>query len=96
VESNRGDSRDASGPVWSINPTLPLGNVQTLNEIQAHSMAQTSFAMVMLAIAASVALLLALVGVYGVVSYIAAERTRERCAESNRAGTAPRRWPISS
>jgi len=51
--------------------------VQTLNEIQAHSMAQTSFAMVMLAIAASVALVLALVGVYGVVSYIAAERTYE-------------------
>jgi ABC-type antimicrobial peptide transport system permease subunit len=63
--------------VWSINPNLPLGKVQTLNEIQAHSMAQTSFAMVMLAIAASVALLLALVGVYGVVSYIAAERTYE-------------------
>ena len=52
-------------------------NVRTLDEIQAHSMAQTSFAMVMLAIAASVALLLAVVGVYGVVSYIAAERTHE-------------------
>ncbi len=63
--------------VWSINPNLPLGNVQTLSEVQAHSMAQTSFAMVMLSIAASVALLLALVGVYGVVSYTAAQRTYE-------------------
>jgi ABC-type antimicrobial peptide transport system permease subunit len=63
--------------VWSINPNLPLGKVQTLDAIQAHSMAQTSFALVMLAIAASVALLLALVGVFGVVSYIAAERTYE-------------------
>jgi predicted permease len=69
--------RELQQAVWSINPNLPLGQVQTLNEIQAHSMAQTSFAMVMLAIAASVAVLLALVGVYGVVSYIAAERTYE-------------------
>jgi putative ABC transport system permease protein len=69
--------RELQQAVWSINPNLPLGKVQTLYEIEAHSMAQTSFALVMLAIAASVALLLALVGVYGVVSYIAAERTYE-------------------
>jgi predicted permease len=69
--------RELQQAVWSINPNLPLGNVQTLNEIQAHSMAQTSFAMVMLAIAASVALLLALIGVYGVVSCVAAARTYE-------------------
>jgi putative ABC transport system permease protein len=69
--------RELQQAVWSINPNLPLGKVQTLKEIQAHSMAQTSFAMVMLAIGASVALLLALVGVYGVVSYIVAERTYE-------------------
>jgi predicted permease len=69
--------RELQQAVWSVNPNLPLGRVQTLNEIQARSMAQTSFAMVMLAIAASGALLLALVGIYGVVSYIAAERTYE-------------------
>ena len=69
--------RELQQAVWSINSNLPLARVQTLNEIQAQSMAQTSFAMVMLAIGASVALLLALVGVYGVVSYIAAERTFE-------------------
>ncbi|HSL21867.1 MAG TPA: ABC transporter permease [Vicinamibacterales bacterium] len=63
--------------VWSVNPSLPLSNVQTLVEIQAESMAQTSFAMVMLAIAAGVALLLGLVGIYGVIAYIAAQRTRE-------------------
>jgi ABC-type antimicrobial peptide transport system permease subunit len=40
-------------------------------------MAQTSFAMVMLAIAAIVAVFLAFVGIYGAVSYIAAERTKE-------------------
>jgi predicted permease len=63
--------------VQSVNPELPLANVRTLAEIQAVSMAQTSFAMMLLGIAAGVALLLALVGVYGVVAYIAAERTHE-------------------
>ncbi len=63
--------------VWSVNPNLPLAAVQTLEQIRAVSMAQTSFAMVMLAIAAGVALLLGVVGIFGVITYIAAERTRE-------------------
>jgi len=69
--------RELQQAVWSVNPNLPLARVQTLVEIQADSMAQTSFAMVMLAIAASVALLLGVVGIYGVMRYIATERTRE-------------------
>ena len=81
VRSNRvgapGFLRELQQAVWSVNPNLPLANVRTLDEIQAQSMAQTSFAMVMLAIAASGALLLALVGIYGVVSYIVTERTLE-------------------
>ena len=69
--------RELQRAIWSVNPNLPLANVLTLDEIQADSMAQTSFAMVMLAIAASVALLLGVVGIYGVIAYIAAQRTRE-------------------
>jgi predicted permease len=69
--------RELQQAVSSINPNLPLATVQTLSEIQADSMAQTSFAMVMLALAAGVALLLALVGIYGVASYIATQRTHE-------------------
>ncbi len=72
-----GFMRELQQAVWSVNPNLPLARVQTLDEIQASSMAQTSFAMVMLGIAASVALLLGMVGIYGVIAYMAAQRTRE-------------------
>jgi hypothetical protein len=81
VRSSRVGARGFLGElqqaVWSVNSNLPLANVLTLEEIQADSMAQTSFAMVMLAIAASVALLLGVVGIYGVIAYIATQRTRE-------------------
>jgi len=63
--------------VWAVNPNLPVASVRTLEEIRADSMAQTSFALVMLGIAAGVALLLGIVGIYGVIAYIAAQRTRE-------------------
>jgi ABC-type antimicrobial peptide transport system permease subunit len=69
--------RELEQAVWSVNRNVPLAKMRTLTEIQARSMSQTSFAMVMLAIAAGVALVLALIGVYGVVSYIAAQRTLE-------------------
>jgi putative ABC transport system permease protein len=63
--------------VWSVNRNLPIANARSLASIRAESMAQTSFALTMLAIAASVALLLGIVGIYGVIAYIAAQRTRE-------------------
>jgi predicted permease len=63
--------------VWSVNPNLPVASVRTLTQIAAQSMAQTSFALVMLGIAAGVALLLGIVGIYGVIAYLAAQRTRE-------------------
>jgi len=72
-----GFMKELQQAVWSVNSGLPLANVRTLNELRAASMAQTSFMLVMLAIAASVALLLGLVGIYGVIAYIAAQRTRE-------------------
>lgn len=69
--------RELEQAVWSVNPNLPLAAVQTVEEIQESSMTQTSFALVMLGIAASVALLIGMVGIYGVVAYAAAQRTRE-------------------
>ena len=63
--------------VWSVHPDMPLARVQTLAEIMAESMAPISFALVMLAIAASVSLMLGVVGVYGVIAYMTAQRSRE-------------------
>jgi putative ABC transport system permease protein len=69
--------REVQQAVWSVNPNLPLAAVQTLEEIRSRSMAQTSFAMAMLGIAASVALALGVVGIYGVIAYMATQRVRE-------------------
>jgi predicted permease len=63
--------------VWSVNPNLPLTGVQTLTALMEQSTARTSFTMILLAIAAGVALVLGVVGVYGVISYAVSLRSRE-------------------
>ncbi|HEX5473474.1 MAG TPA: ABC transporter permease [Vicinamibacterales bacterium] len=81
IRTDRVDSptllKEVQQAVWSVNAGLPVANVKTLDGIMAGSMAQTSFALVMLAIAAAVALVLGIVGIYGVIAYVAAQRTKE-------------------
>jgi len=63
--------------VRRLGPAVPITSVRTMDEIMARSVAQTSFTMILLGIAAGVALFLGAVGLFAVVSYVVGQRTRE-------------------
>jgi len=63
--------------VWSVNGSLPLANPTTLSTYYDRSLARTSFTLVMLAIAGAAALVLGVVGLYGVIAYVVSQRRRE-------------------
>ena len=67
----------AQGAVWSVNKDVPLANIHTMHELISNSVQRRRFSMLLLTIFAAVAMLLAATGLYGVMSYSVAQRTKE-------------------
>jgi putative ABC transport system permease protein len=81
IRSDQAGSESLMSPVrnavWSVNSNMPVFLVRTLKDLYDESMARTSFALVILAIAGAMALGLGLIGIYGVLSYVVSRRARE-------------------
>ena len=70
-------SQEIRQAVAAVNASIPVADVKTLQSMYQQSLARTSFTLMLLAIAGTMALILGVVGIYGTISFSVAQRTRE-------------------